>query len=102
MIDSDHPNFADYEEEYELARWIDSGDPLPAAEPPAGIAQKSHRPPPPTLGLNLSDSAKALGVSDDFFRESVKPNLQIVRTGRKQIVSTSELQRWLDEHQEPA
>jgi hypothetical protein len=38
-----------------------------------------------------------LGVSDDFFREHISPELRWVRRGAKKLVALTELQRWLDE-----
>ncbi|MGZ4380863.1 MAG: hypothetical protein ACXVZ2_06835 [Gaiellaceae bacterium] len=39
-----------------------------------------------------------LGVSRDFFDEHVKPELRIIRRGRKTIlIPLAELERWVDE-----
>lgn len=37
-----------------------------------------------------------LGVSDDFFRQHVGPELRWVRRGSKKLVSRAELEAWLD------
>jgi hypothetical protein len=55
----------------------------------------------PRLALNGEEACAALGVSWDFFKEHVAPELPIVRRGRRKLVAVSELERWLDEHGEP-
>ena len=58
-------------------------------------------PPPPTLprlSIGPSEAAQMLGVSRDFFDEHVKPELRIIRRGRKTIlIPVAELERWVDE-----
>jgi hypothetical protein len=41
-------------------------------------------------------AAAALGVSRDYFDEHIRPELLVVRRGRRVLVSTVELSRWLD------
>ena len=48
------------------------------------------------LALSVTEAAAALGVSPDYFREHVQPELRIVRRGRLRLVSVRELDRWLD------
>ena len=48
------------------------------------------------LALTLDEAAAALGVSRDFFDDHVRPDVRIVRRGRRVLVSTVELERWLD------
>lgn len=38
------------------------------------------------LALSISEAAAALGVSPDYFREHVQPELRIVRRGRRRLV----------------
>jgi hypothetical protein len=57
---------------------------------------KSHTPGVPRLALGPMQAAAALGVSHDFFREHVAPELRWVRRGRKKLVSVRELERWLE------
>jgi hypothetical protein len=52
--------------------------------------------PVPRLALTAMEAPTALGVSHDFFREHVAPELRWVRRGRKKLVAVSELQRWCD------
>ncbi len=106
VIDSDHPDFEGWMEAQEVEEWIANGAPPPDPHPvatgqPSGEPQKSLRPPVPTLALNLKDAAAALDVSDEFFREHVKPELRIVRRGRRQFIARTELERWLTESSEP-
>ena len=48
------------------------------------------------LALTLDEAAAALGVSRDFFDDHVRPDVRTVRRGRRVLVSTVELERWLD------
>jgi excisionase family DNA binding protein len=50
----------------------------------------------PRLALSPSEAAEAIGVSRDFFDEHVRPELRIVRRGRRVLVPVRELERWLD------
>lgn len=50
----------------------------------------------PRLALSPDEAAAALGVSRDYFDEHVKPELRLVRRGRRVLVSVRELERWLD------
>jgi hypothetical protein len=50
----------------------------------------------PRLALSQEEAAAALGVSVDFFAEHIRPELRVVRRGRKRIYPLPELQRWLD------
>jgi hypothetical protein len=50
----------------------------------------------PVLSLSQSEAAEALGVSVDFFKQHVAPDLKVVRVGRRKLVSVRELERWLD------
>jgi hypothetical protein len=60
----------------------------------------SHTSSGPRLALGLTEAAEAIGVSLDFFSEHVRPELRVVRRGRKVIVSVRELEKWLAEHAE--
>ena len=50
----------------------------------------------PRLALSKAEAAEALGVSVDFFEEHVMPEIRIVRRGRRRLIPTAELVRWLD------
>ena len=49
----------------------------------------------PRLALTPSEAAAAIGVGEDFFREHVRPELQLIRRGRKVLVPVAELERWM-------
>jgi len=45
-----------------------------------------------------NEAAALLGVSRDFFDEYVKPELRIIRRGRKTIlIPVAELERWVEQ-----
>jgi excisionase family DNA binding protein len=48
------------------------------------------------LALSPDEAASALGVSRDHFDEHVRPELRVVRRGRRVLVPVRELERWLD------
>lgn len=50
----------------------------------------------PRLALRPDEAAAALGVSEDFFREHVLPELRTVRRGRLRLVAVAELERWME------
>lgn len=56
----------------------------------------------PRLALSVEEACGALGVSWDFWKEHIAPEVRIVRAGRRQLVAVSELQRWLDANSELA
>ena len=47
--------------------------------------------------LRLEEAAESLGVSLDFFREHIAPDLRVIRKSRVRLIPVSELDRWLDE-----
>jgi hypothetical protein len=47
--------------------------------------------------LRLEEAAESLGVSLDFFREHIAPDLKVIRKSRVRLIPVSELDRWLDE-----
>jgi excisionase family DNA binding protein len=50
----------------------------------------------PRLALTATEAAEAVGVSPDFFAEHIRPELRLVRRGRKVLVPVTELQAWLE------
>lgn len=54
----------------------------------------------PRLALTPPEAAAALGCGETFFTEFVRPELRLVRRGRKVLVPVSELERWLRENAE--
>lgn len=51
----------------------------------------------PTLALQRSEAAAALGMSAEHFDEYVKDHLPCVYSGRLRLYPITGLQRWLDE-----
>lgn len=49
----------------------------------------------PRLALTPREAASAIGVGEDFFSEHVRPELQLIRRGRKVLVPVAELERWM-------
>ena len=66
------------------------------------VATPERRPAVPRLALSVTEACEALGVSWDFWREHVEPNVRVVRRGRRKLVATSELERWLEHEAEAA
>lgn len=51
---------------------------------------------PPRLALSADEAAASIGVSRDFFDEHVRPELRIVRRGRRLLVPVREIDHWLE------
>lgn len=68
-------------------------------EPPPVVSQV---PMGPRLALSISEACGVLGVSHDFWHEHIAPDVRIVRRGRRKLVPTDELRRWLDSNAERA
>lgn len=56
--------------------------------------------PIPRIALTPAEAAAALGVGETFFNAEVRPELRLVRRGRKVLVPVAELQRWAAESAE--
>jgi hypothetical protein len=56
--------------------------------------------PIPRVALTPAEAAAALGVGPDFFNEEIRPDLQLIRRGRKVLVPVAELERWVSENVE--
>ena len=50
----------------------------------------------PRLAFSPAEAAAALGCSRDFFDEHVRPELRLIRRGRRVFVAIAELERWLE------
>jgi excisionase family DNA binding protein len=48
------------------------------------------------LALSPDEASAALGVSRDYFDQHIRPDLKIVRRGRRVLVAVRELERWLE------
>ena len=63
------------------------------------MARKLTRP-IPALALTPAEAAAAIGVGPDFFDADIRPELRLIRRGRKVLVPVSELERWVAENAE--
>ncbi len=55
---------------------------------------------PIRLALSVEEACAALGVSWDFWREHIEPDVRVVRRGRRKLIAVAELERWLDRNAE--
>jgi hypothetical protein len=62
-------------------------------------AEAASKPIEPVL-LNVRDSCAALGVSWDFWREHIEPEIRVVRRGARKLIPVAELRAWADRHAE--
>jgi hypothetical protein len=60
------------------------------------VSATSSKPALPRLAFTAMEAPAVLGVSWDFFREHVAPELRWVRRGSKKLVSARELEAWLE------
>ncbi len=51
----------------------------------------------PRMALSPEEAATALGIARSTFYEIVLPQLRVATVGRRRLVPTSELERWLSE-----
>jgi hypothetical protein len=54
--------------------------------------------PIPRYALDRSEAAASLGMSVDHFAEHVQPHVRVIRSGRKRLFPTKDLERWADEN----
>lgn len=71
----------------------------PSTQPPASFEPAKRRR-IPTLALGIAEAAQAIGVSQDVFNESIRPDLKLIRIGRRRLIAVAELERWLADHAE--
>ena len=62
----------------------------------AEVAAASWVAPVPRIALTQQEACAALGCSEEFFVEHVRPNLRVVRRGRKRLFPVDELRRAVD------
>ena len=53
--------------------------------------------PIPRFALTPPEAAAAIGVGEDFFSEHVRPEVRLIRRGRKVLIPVGEIERWLDQ-----
>jgi excisionase family DNA binding protein len=46
-------------------------------------------------GMTVKEAREYVGVSDDFWRREVLPEIRVVRRGRRRIIARAELDRWM-------
>lgn len=54
--------------------------------------------PIPRVALTPAEAAAALGCGATYFDQYVRPELRLIRRGRKTLVSVAELERWAAEN----
>lgn len=60
--------------------------------------QRKSREPIPRLAVGRIEGAQTLSMSPDHFDRYVAPDLRVIRSGRRKLYLTSEIQRWAEEH----
>lgn len=53
--------------------------------------------PVPRITLTQQEACASLGCSEEFFVEHVRPNMRVIRRGRKRLFPVDELRRAVDE-----
>lgn len=56
--------------------------------------------PIPRVALTVPEAAASLGCGETYFNEYVRPQLRLIRRGRKVLVPVAELERWTGENAE--
>lgn len=51
--------------------------------------------PIPRVALTPREAAASMGVGEDFFTKHVRPELRLIRRGRKVLVPLPEVERWI-------
>lgn len=59
---------------------------------------KPQKPVLERIAVNNTEASEMLGVSRDYFREHIYPELRKVRRGNKTMIPVAELRRWVDEN----
>lgn len=52
--------------------------------------------PIPRVALTPTEAAASLGCGETFFSEHVRPELRLIRRGRKTLIPVAELARWVE------
>jgi hypothetical protein len=63
------------------------------------VARKLEAP-IPRVALTPPEAAAAIGCGEDFFSEHVRPEVRVIRRGRKVFIAVAELERWVEENAE--
>jgi len=54
--------------------------------------------PPPRVCLSIQEACGSLGVSWDFWKEHVEPEVGVIRLGRRKLVPVRALEEWAVGH----
>lgn len=71
--------------------------PRPVVDPAQLAGEIAKAAAVPRKALGIAEAADSLGVSADFLKEHVLPELRVIRRGRRKLIPTTEIDRWLDE-----
>jgi excisionase family DNA binding protein len=50
------------------------------------------------LAVSKRQAAQLLAVSEDYLDEHIRPEIRVVRRGRRVLFPMKELDRWLEQH----
>ena len=53
---------------------------------------------PPRFALAREEAADSIGISLSTFEEYVQPNVRLIQCGRRVLVPSAELERWVKEN----
>ena len=56
--------------------------------------------PIPRFAVTPPEAAAAIGVGPDFFNEVIRPEIRLIRRGRKVLIPIAELERWVSDNAE--
>lgn len=58
--------------------------------------------PVPRVALTPPEAAASLGCGETYFTDHVRPELRLIRRGRKVLIPVAELERWATENADRA
>lgn len=64
----------------------------------AGLMPAPQGPGRAPLAVGKAEAAQLLGVSEDYLDEHIRPEVRVVRVGRRVLFPMKELERWLELH----
>lgn len=71
-----------------------------APEAVKALAEALAKPTVERLAYSPHECAEALGVSRTYFDEQIKPELRVIRRGKRILIPKAELDRWVAESAE--
>ena len=60
--------------------------------------RKKNYAPPPTVATGPDGAASMLNISRDHFERHVAPELRVIRSGRRKLYLTSEIETWAEKN----